>query len=246
MEYVTIGGIDLSGDFVACDVKRPLPYVQSEFEHVPGSDGYVLKSADIVPSPIEFALVMTAKGERERRMALRRVAPLLTMREAVDVAFSSDDGLYYKAVPNGSMELSEFVKSGRMDVVMQPLDAAMYGKQMTFSIYSSTATSFFVSCSHPVSPIITATTVRGDNSSGLFGIRLDDGDFMHVEVSKNADHDIVFDCANRTVTVDGYTSMITLDSDWLEFAPGEHSITRDVGSFGAGGRISASYDERWL
>lgn len=67
------------------------------------------------------------------------------------------------------------------------------------------------------------------SSSMVWGVRFDEGVFVHVRTGSDDARRVSIDCDTRTVTVNGETAMLTLDSDWPELGPGAHTIRIDQG-----------------
>ena len=76
----------------------------------------------------------------------------------------------------------------------------------------------------------------------LRGVRLDEGDFFHIDSASTSAFDLTADFGKRASTVDTALTLPTLTSTWFELAPGEHTLRNDVGS----GAVTVTYDERWL
>lgn len=240
MERLVLGGVDLSEEYEVVDVRRPVPSPVPNLVSVPGMDGYAFMGADTMPQPIRFTLVSKVMGYDERRREARQIAAVLNTAEPVEVAFSNDDGLYYVAVVSEPPDYREFVTFGAMTVTMQPLHSAMYGAERSVTVPSGGSVDFVVGGSYPTSPIVTATAVRG--TSSLWGLILDELDFVHVATGSSSGRDVVLDCGQRTLTIQGSAAVPTLDSDWLRLSPGEHSLRMDNGT----GAATVTWRERWL
>ena len=147
----------------------------------------------------------------------------------------------YKAIPNGSMPIDSFTNADSVVVSFRLLEAAAYGDTVTKTVPSGGSLTFTVDGTYPTKPTITANAAR-DGSSQVWGLRLDNGDFLHVATGSESARDVVLDCENRTLTVQGAVALPTLDSDWFELAPGTHTLTMDKGT----GAATVTYKERWL
>ena len=112
---------------------------------------------------------------------------------------------------------------------------------MTLTVPSGGSISFNVGGTYRARPRITASAVR-DSSSQVWGLKLDNADFVHVVTGSASARSVDIDCDGRTCIVNSSTSMITLDSDWLELAPGTHTLVMDKGT----GAATVKYRERWL
>lgn len=241
MEQLVLGGVDLSNEFEIVGVQKPVPSSVADIRTVPGTDGYAFVGADILPQPMQFTLVSKALGYTERRRQVRRLSAILNSKEPVKVAFSEDDGLYYLAVLGDPPKYQEFVKLGAMTVYMQPIHSAMYGAEHLVIVPSGGSVSFIVGGTYPTKPIVTASAVR-NGSSLVWGIRLDEGDYLHIATGSSSARSVVADCQNRTLSVQGSAAIPTLDSDWLELEQGEHTLRMDNGT----GAATVKWLERWL
>jgi hypothetical protein len=94
----------------------------------------------------------------------------------------------------------------------------------------------------PTMPVVTCQEAIRRASDDLWGLSLDGGETeMYVKVGTPIATGVSIDCDSKAVTVDNAQSMITLDSDWLVFTPGTHTI-----AFGAGsGTTTITWRERW-
>lgn len=241
MERVILGGVDLSESFAVVNVKRPMPYCTPELEHVPGSDGYALKSADFLPGLVQFDLIAREADEDERREMAGYIASVLYSKEPVKVEFASDNGRYYMAVPSGEVGFEEHIRCGKATVAFQPLHSAMYGDEHTAIVPSGGSVTFEVGGTYKAAPVITASAVR-DGKSLVWGLRLDEGDYIHIATGSSQKRLIAVDCGKRTMTLSGNATIPTLDSDWLELEPGEHTLRMDNGT----GAATVTWRERWL
>ena len=65
---------------------------------------------------------------------------------------------------------------------------------------------------------------------------------MHVKLSSSSTRRVEIDGTARIAKVSGALDMITLDSVWLELAPGSHTLVMDKGT----GSAVVTWRERWL
>lgn len=244
MERLVLGGVELSTVFDVVGVVRPLPIAQPNLELIPGRDGYAVKGMDYVPGEISFTLVSRSADARQRRLDASLIASTVYTREPVEVSFGSDDGLSYMAIASGEMEVMEHVKSGASTILMQQVDAAMYGATRTIMVPSGSSVTFLVGGTYRTKPIIDANWAVRDSQSNVWGLRLDEGKYVHVLLPTSNVTKVVLDCAERTCSVGGAVSLPTLDSDWLELEPGEHTLRMDKGTNSSTTKVT--FRERWL
>lgn len=228
-----------------CDalvVSCPPPKVDTEFEDVPGLDGYMHMGTRILPRPISVKMFYDGSID-ERSELMRIMMPALLSSEPVKVELGRDNGWYRMCVPSGDIDSHEFVTSGQIVISFQPLHSAMFGDEITVYLPSGGSVSFDVGGNYKTYPKITANAYR-NTSSHVWGVRLDDGDYVHVDTGVNAYRSTEIDCMNRVCKLSNSVVNPTLDSDWLELSPGRHTIRMDNGI--SDGSAKISWVERWI
>ena len=152
-------------------------------------------------------------------------------------------GLYRMAALTGATELEFATYSATADLKFTCPDPVAYGEERTLTVPSEGSVSFHVNGTYPAKPTVKAPgAVRG--ASNVWGLRLDDADFLRVEIATGSgwSNRIEADCQARTCSVNGAATLPTPESDWLELEPGEHVLSNDQGS----GSCTVTYIERWL
>ena len=237
---ITYDGKLLTRRFVAQDVERPIPPMAVRVESLDVADGSFPRGANLDPSNITLRLVATNVRGDARRTAERELAALLDAREPRKLVFSDDGGLYYMAQPSGSRVAEILPDAVSIAVEFYLPDPVMYGSTKTASL-STGASSITVGGTYPARCKVTSSNAT-KSSSNLWGVRLDNGKYMRVPHELGSAVNVTVDTEKRTARVNGSTSMITLDSDWLELSPGSHSVKIDQG----GGAATLQWTERWL
>jgi hypothetical protein len=122
-------------------------------------------------------------------------------------------------------------------------DPVAYGDEHSVTIPSGGSVEFEVGGTLPAVGIgvVAASAVR-NSSSGVWGVRFDEGDFMHVALPSSSSRKVEIDADNRTVKVANATDMITLDSSWPKLEPGSHVARMDQGT----GAATLTWIERYL
>ena len=100
---------------------------------------------------------------------------------------------------------------------------------------------FNVDGTYKAAPVITANATR-NASSLVWGLRLDEGDYLHIATGSASARPITANCGERTLSVNGSVAIPTLDSDWLELEPGVHTLRMDNGT----GAATVTWRDRWL
>ena len=242
MEHVVYNGVDLSERFMVIGVTRPLPTPTPTIELVSGGNRNNVRGIDLVPPTLSFRLVTKERDRLRRRDELHWLASVLLVDEPVMVQFSSDDGKRYKVVPTGDLSFHEYVQSGFMDVQLQCVEAAMYGEER--SATSSGGVVTFLVRGNYQTPlrVEAASATRQSSSDYRYGFTLDNGTVAYLEIPTSSSSSVIMDGEEREATVNGSVAQLTLQSDWLEAAPGSHTLRRTMGS----GEFTVSWVERWL
>ena len=234
-------GHDLNSLFV---VSRPTFETfapNRSFQDVLGRDGTVYMGGSLIGGNISVKLSVIRKTPAQRREALSTLFMWLDVDEPKWLVMDDQPGISYKAIPSGDMPIDSFTNADSVVVNFRLLEAAAYGDTVTKTLPSNGTIIFTVGGTYPTKPIITSDATRSANSH-LWGIKLDEGVFLHVDTGSSSARAIVLDCEERTLTIEGDVALPTLDSDWFELAPGSHTIKMDNGS----GSAIITYKERWL
>lgn len=240
--YITYGGRNIAPKYLVNDISRPGPSRVNSMERAAGADRAFVTGTSYEGENITFNVWATDVVTRhEQQAAIRDIESIFDKREPAPLAFSDDDGLYYMAVPTGSMRPERFMNAVKVPVTLALADPIMFGQTCEVTVPSGGSVKFKVGGSYPAFPVITADAVR-DASSLVWGLRLDDGDFLHVKTGNASARAIVADCGARTLSVAGAVALPTLDSDWLQFEPGVHELEMDHGT----GAATVRFVERWL
>ena len=235
METVTFGDCVLSDFGIVTDIRRSTAGIEPVIESVSGRDGGVVRGVRLTQPEVSCLLVAKHVGMHDRRRMVRLLSPKLLGKELQTLSFSSDEGLTYRAMLSQRPDFSEYVNAGTMRLTFFVDGAHMEGR--TVGVDVSGTTRINVEGTYPTPLRISGTATP---SNGYFGIRMDDGDFIHVKMDDAASVEI--DCEARTCKVAGVTRQITLDSDWLVPEPAEHTLSFDNGS----GSLRVEWTERWL
>lgn len=240
-EKVTFNGFTLSDFYQVVDIRRPIPGRDISTQEVSGVDGVVITGSVMSSIRISVTIIIGERSVTERREEIRKLTSMLHTDEPSELIFASDDGLYYKAMLDGNSPVSENVRTDAITVNFRTESPVMYGVTRTVQVPSNGSVTFFTEGTYPAS-INVSGTVSGEASTGyIWGIRLDDGDYMRIETATSTPKSISINSGERTATIDGAVTLPTLDSDWLMLEPGLHTIENDVGS----GSCVVTWQERW-
>lgn len=246
---VTFDGHDLTERFLVTDVSRPWPSLSASTTDNPAGGSFL---AGLRREAAEVSVTLYAFGSTsERREAARELASWLDVDGPSELAFGDDGGLCYMAVPSGTDAPRSFVDAESVSVTFLVPEPVMLGERGRAQAYMPMSVTevdgpvspvVMVGGTAPARMIITSEDASRDPSTGLWGVRLDDGGYARVEIPVSAPSSVTIDCVERTATVNGAPALLTLDSDWLEMSPGRHVIKLDEGS----GTADVSWRERWL
>ncbi|MBQ9041589.1 MAG: phage tail family protein [Eggerthellaceae bacterium] len=221
---------------------KAMPDVRETSQEVPGRDGAVLLGADLAPLDIVARLRVAAAGIEPAQVqaAWREIAPKLRRTEPCRLSYGTD--VYYMAIVVGATDIQQISYSGTVEVTFRCFDPIAYGDDKTAQVPSGGSVEITVGGTYKTALKIEAPAAVRDSSSGYWGIRVDDADFVHIATGSSASRRVVVDSGKRTATVAGSTALPSIDSDWLVLSPGTHNVSNDLGSGGA----VISWTERWL
>jgi predicted phage tail component-like protein len=242
VESVCFDGVELTDFFTVLSNRGAAP-VNVTTETVPGRDGVVPRGATLGCPQVSLKIICDPSDAGTLHEQRRRLASLLSARSARRLQFGNDGGLWYMAQPSGELDWSQFFRTGVLRVGFLVPSPAMYGKEVSVTVPSGGSVEFEVGGTYPTRPTIdAASAVRSSGTDGVWGVRLDGGDFVQVATGSSSACMVEVDCEARTCRVAGSVAGITLASDWLEFEPGAHVLRNDQGS----GACTVTWRERWL
>ena len=238
---ITFDGHDFSTLFSCGDPEISLFTVTPNLVDVTEKDGRIVTGSALSGTTITFTIF--AEGDAiERRRKFSELGRWLNVDEPKPLVIPDINDWYYLAVPDGSLDLTRCFNAEYTTITFQIVETAAYGNERTFTIPSGSSVTFTVSGTYPTKPTISADSAVRNGTSLVWGIKLDDADFVHVPISVSTAVPVSIDCDRRTASANSANAMITLGSDWLELEPGEHTLTMDKGT----GAATVTYRERWL
>ena len=239
MGTVAFDGIVLS-DLYTVIPRRGVSSREVASESVPGRDGVVVTGMDYVPPTLSLVFVLGPTSDIPG--AVRELQTLLDAREPKKLELGEDNGLYCMAMPQGESSWRRLPFSSAIEVPFLVADAAMYGAERKATLPSGGSVTFTVGGTYPTRPRLVASSAYRDSTSGQWGVRLDSVDVLKLAFGSSSSRSIDVDCHARTATVSGDVAIPTLDSDWLEFEPGTHTLEMHLGT----GATTVTWRERWL
>lgn len=241
-------GVDYARTLDVVSVDMPaLPPTTPDLRYAAGRDGAVLAGNPCGPMTVKITARLAADSidERDIQREWAMVAARMRTKEPKPLYLTEDR--YRLAVLSNDTQLEFSTYSATAELTFLCPDPIAYGAERTFTVPSGGAVSFIVGGSYRAAPRIEADAVR-DASSQVWGVRLDEGDYIYVETGGPSARHVVLDCAKRTCVVNGTASLPTLESDWIELEPLDedgnpivHVLRMDEGT----GEATVTLTERW-
>lgn len=223
------------------DIVHPVVSRDNTTKNVLGRPGVILTGSKLSWATASMRLSFIGGTEDERLQAMALVDSWLDVEEPKPLAIGDDCGLYYLAVPYKRGQRIDFENGSILkEVSFMIPDPVRYGKSMEASSSSGTM-SIYVDGNRGAAINITCNNAVRDNTTGLWGVRIDGEDYMRVPLGSGS-HGVYMASDGYFCKVDNTASMLTTDSDWIVAGPGEHIISRELGT----GTLTASWVERWL
>lgn len=237
---VVFDGHDLTELFLVTDVSRPWPSMSASASDNPAGGSFL---TGLRRSAAEVSMTLYAFGTTsERREAERELASWLDVDGPRELAFGDDGGLCYMAVPSGAGEPKGFASAESSSLTFLVPEPVMLGDSMSVTVVAGSPATAGVGGTAKARPTIVATGAVRDSSTGLWGVRdTASGSFVRVALPTASPSSVTIDCERRTATVNGQSALVTLDSDWLELAPGAHALAVD-----GTGSATLTWRERWI
>ena len=239
-DVVEFNGTVISDMFQVINVTRPMAGRSNSTKSVSGMDGLVLTGSSMTPITIGVTILLPDMSISQRRERIRELSAVIHTDEQKKLMFGSDGGLYYKAILDGSIPVSEHVRSDLVTLNFVAESPVMYGDEGSATIPSGGSVSFVVGGTYRTQPVISGNVTA--SSDGTWGLRLDDRTYMRIDLGGRSSAQLVVDCAERYARLDGALAMIDFESDWIEFEGGSHVIRNDVGT----GQTEMTWVERWV
>lgn len=242
MREVFFNGHDITSAHTVTDIVRPGYSHVANFAEVSGSDRRPLMN--VVYDAPKVSFIVWKRGwisKGAQREAIRSIMSMFDARVPAKLAFSDDGGRYYMAVPNGDHEVIEALNAIGVRVEFDLEYPYLFGDEHSVTVPSGGSVTFNVGGSYTTPPIITANATR-NSSSLVWGLRLDEGDYIHIATGSSYSRSVTADCGERTLSINGSAAIPTLDSDWLELEPGVHTLRMDNGT----GAATVTWQDRWL
>lgn len=242
MACFVFDGVDYSSLIDVASIDMPaLPTAAADLRTATGRDGALLAGNPLEPLEIKVKarLAIDSIDPRDIQRAWALVAAGMRTDGPRQLNLTAD--VYRMAVLTDAVPLEYNSYSAIAELTFVCPDPVAYGDERTVTVPSGGSVTFEVGGTYPAKPTIAADAVR-DGTSEVWGVRLDDGDCIHVATGSSSAREVEVDSDRRTCTIEGDPSMITTDSDWLVLDPGMHTLAMDKGT----GAATVTFVERWL
>ena len=240
-ETVRFGEHVISDFFTVVGVQRPPVSTSNTFTEVSGMDGARMTDSKLGQATAKVFVMTSDKNLADMREAVRRLCGMIYTDEPKVLSFSSDNGRYYKAVLDGEVPFVEHTRSGLFELNFVTESPTLYGSEKSVTVPSGGSVTISVGGTYPTCPVIEGS-VYGSGANTLWGLRLDEGDYIRISTGSTSARNVMIDCENARATVSSAVKLPILGSDWLELTPRVHTIRNDVGS----GSCTLRWTERWL
>lgn len=233
-------GHDFSTLFIWGEPAISILNAQPDTRDVSGRNGAAFVGMKYGVSTVSFSLAVLGDAE-SRRVALSTLGEWLMVDEPKPLYLPDTPDRYYLAVPNGVLDMTRGIGGELTKVTFTLTDPVAYGDSKTIALASGGTVTINVNGTAPTYLDVSSTAAVRDGSALVWGVRVDDLDFVHVATGSSSARSVVIDGTNRVCKVQGALTMPTLDSDWLMLEPGTHEITMDYGT----GAATLDWVERW-
>ena len=242
-EIVTFNDVEISDFFLVAGVSRPLTGRRNVTQEVSGMRGVKVTGSNLSENTVSVFLVIKDKEGSEKREAIRDLVCAIQVDEPSRLYISSDDGLYYMAIPDGEVPFTEHFRSGLVEVKFLVSDPVMYGATHTATIPSGGSVGIYVDGTYPTKPRIESQAALGMQDTTLWGLRFDEADYIRaITGSSSVAKTVEIDSEARVCRVAGAISLPSIDSDWPELGAGMHVVRNDVGT----GESTITWTDRWV
>lgn len=252
IEYVKFNDYNLSDRWSIVDVVRNPSQMTLKTQVIQGRPGAAFLGASPALSTVQFTALVKGRYSQDRREELRKLRQVLQTDVPRPLEFSDDQNKYYMAILSSIKETQ--YKRATAWVVTMSVQPILYGtrEHVRYTTHTQSAiTGWPSSAAQTIETDGTATTypvvVIGGakpDSGGHVAVTLDDLYTMRVklDVSTGVQVEIHCDPNESYVMVGDEYHMITTDSKWWEFAPGEHTYNLTSGN---GSSLTVSWYDRW-
>ena len=235
-------GHDFSTLFVYGDPQITILNAKPDTREVSGRNGAAFVGLTYDVSTVAFTIAAVGDAET-RRVALSTLGKWLMVDEPKPLYLPDTPDRYYLAVPSAGLELVRGIGGEMAQLTFTLVDPVAYGiTERTAVVPYGGSVTFNVGGTAPTYPYFNRTLVRPNQTTGQWGWRLDAGDVFILDFGTTTNRYVQADFGERVAYVNDSLKLPTLNSDWFELKPGEHTIENHIGG---GNDVTLRWHERW-
>lgn len=240
---IAFDGHDLDTIAICGDQEITIAPFSANLNESESRNGAVYIGSKLGTGEVRFSVAVLGNA-MERRRKISTLANWLNVDSPRKLVLPDSQDLYYLAVPNNSFDLERHFDGEVFELGFTLVDPVAYGKECSFTVPYGGSVRFVVGGTYPTYPYRKDNLlIRPDQTSKLYGLRLDNSDVWIISGNTTSNFRIRFDMGERESYVNDEFTLPTLSSTWFELTPGEHVIENHIGG---GNDIKISYRERWL
>ena len=211
---------------------------------VPGRDGEVLRELTYGPRDITLECRVFAPKWSDFDRVIDEISAALMDGQEHLLSVRTHPGEHYMAYLSSVMQDERIGGTGigYLELAFVASDPWRYGREGSVTVPSGGAATFLVGGTAPAKVSVRTSYAVRSSGSSVWGVRFDEGDFMHVALPSISSRRVEIDADDRTVKVANATDMITLDASWPKLEPGTHVARMDQGT----GAATLTWIERYL
>ena len=237
---LSFDGHDLESIFTCGDPEISILNATPDLRDVGGRHGSAFAGLTYGNSTVAFTIAAIGTA-LERRNALSTLGSWLMVSEPKQLVLPDTPDRYYLAVPSGPLELQRGIGGELAQLTFELTDPIAYGTYRTASLASAGSVQIAVGGTAPTHLKVTASSAVRNSSSLVWGVIADSADYIRVATGSASSRKVEIDGDARTCKVANALTLPTLDSSWIELAPGTHTIRMDNGT----GAATLAWFERW-
>ena len=237
---LVFNGNDFSTLFVWGDPDITILDAKPDTREISGRDGAGFVGLKYGAAKVTFTIAAIGNAEA-RRVAFSTLGQWLMVDEPKPLYLPDTPDRYYLAVPSGGLRLTRAFDGEITQVTFMLTDPIAYGDAQTASLSSGGSVSINVNGTAPTYLNVTANSAVRNGSSLVWGVKVDNADFVHVATGSSSSRKVEIYSDTRVCKVANTVTLPTLDSDWLKLDPGTHTVVMDYGT----GAATLSWVERW-
>lgn len=208
------------------------PSARPETVDVPGLDGHAVRAVGYEPRSITLECRVFGERWRDFDRVIDEIAAHAMNHGTVELSVRTHPGETYDAYLTSITQGDRVGGTGigYMELAFTAPDPYRRGRKQVVTVPSGGSVQFNVGGTAPAQVNIRSAVAVRSSGSTVWGIRFDEGEFVHIPTGSSSSRVVAVDCEKRTATVGSATAMLTLDSDWPELAPGRHVARMDEGT----------------